>query len=740
MFATLGRFVYRARFTVLALLVAILAAAGAFGLGLGDRLSQSGWDDPGSESVAAERIVKDAFGRDNAGDVVVLFTAPDGFTVDDPEFASEARQLLTQIRDDNPSEVDFVRSYWDSDALHMLATPDRQHAIASIGLLGENDTEVLANFQTIKSQFDANDSSLQLAGLQPVANALSQGMEDDIKRMELIALPAVAVLLFFIFRGVVAAALPVIIGVLTVGGAWGVTRLLTGVVEVNVFAQSVISLIGLGLAIDYGLFVVSRFREELAEGYDVPDAVRRTVATAGRTVVFSATIIAISLGGLLVFPQGFLKSVAYGAIAAVSIAALLAVTVLPALLSILGRKVDALGFAKLRPTKPAAEMQHTFWGRIAGWSIKRPLRVAVPVTIGLLLLVIPFGNIQFGGMSENYLPPDNETRIAQQQFDELFPTFRTKPIKVVITGDISATGDVLRQANEVPGFTGAFELESRAQNVVVLSAGLVDEATAGDAIGGLRAIDVPDGTEVLVGGGPAIERDSIDAMVTMMPLMAVVVVLITTLLMFLAFGSLTLPIKAVVMTALSLGSTLGILTWIFIDGHGASLLNFTPGPLMAAVVVLIVAIIYGLSTDYEIFLVSRMVEARAKGASTSEAIRMGTAQTGHIITAAALILIVVTGAFGFSEIAMMKYIAFGMIAALIIDATVIRMLLVPSVMRLLGEDCWWAPEWMKRIQRKIGLQEHELEDELRPGSTGAPRLTSETLAAGGSREELAQRP
>ncbi|WP_308198735.1 MMPL family transporter [Hoyosella sp. YIM 151337] len=731
MFATMGHFVYRARFTVLALLVAILAGLGAFGLGLGDRLSQSGWDDPGSESIAAEAVMRAEFGRDNAGDIVALFTAPAGSTVDDPEFAAEARQLLSTVRDDNPDEVAFVHSYWDSGALHALATADRQHAFASIGLRGENDTEVLGNFQAIKDQFRTGDVSVQLAGLQPVANALSQGMEDDIKRMELIALPAVAVLLFFIFRGVVAAALPVIIGVLTVGGAWGITRLLTSVVEVNVFAQSVISLIGLGLAIDYGLFVVSRFREELAEGYPVPDAVRRTVATAGRTVVFSATIIAISLGGLLVFPQGFLKSVAYGAIAAVSLAAILAVTVLPAMLSILGRRVDSLGFAKLRPTKPAAEMQHTFWGRIAGWSIKRPLRVAVPVTIGLLLLVIPFSNIQFGGMSENYLPPDNETRIAQQQFDELFPEFRTKPIKVVVTGDVGATGAVLRQANEVPGFTAPFSLESRSATAVVLSAGLEDEATAGEAVRALRSIDTPEGAVVLVGGGPAIERDSIDAMVTMMPLMAIAVVLITTLLMFLAFGSLTLPIKAVVMTALSLGSTLGILTWVFIDGHGAELLNFTPGPLMAAVVVLIVAIIYGLSTDYEIFLVSRMVEARAKGASTSEAIRMGTAQTGHIITAAALILIVVTGAFGLSEIAMMKYIAYGMIAALIIDATVIRMLLVPSVMRLLGEDCWWAPAWMKRIQRRIGLQEHELEDELRPGGMNAPRLTADSLPAAG---------
>ncbi|WP_309297296.1 MMPL family transporter [Lolliginicoccus levis] len=725
MFAKAGQFVYTARFTVLAVMVGLLLAAGGYGLGLADRLSQSGWDDPGSESVEASRIVNENFGRDNRGDIVVLFDAPEGSTVDDPAFAAEAQDLLAAVRDGNPDKVHFVESYWTS-GFNVMATSDRQYAIASIGLLGANDTEVLANYQAIEPQLLDTSLDVEIAGLQPVANALSKGMEDDIKRMELIALPAVAVLLFLIFRGVVAAALPVITGVLTVAGAWGATRLLTNVVEVNVFAQSVISLIGLGLAIDYGLFMVSRYREELAEGYDVRDAVRRTVATAGRTVVFSATIIAISLGGLLVFPQGFLKSVAYGAIAAVTIAALLAVTLLPAMLSILGRRIDALGFARMRPTLPAGQMQHTFWGRVANWSIKRPMRVAIPVVVGLLLLILPIGNIAFGGLSEKYLPPANETRQAQQQFDEQFPEFRTKPVQVVITGDLSATGQVLRQANEVDGFTGPFTLEQRNSEAVMLSAGLVDEAESAAAIDQLRAMDVPEGTEVLVGGGPAIERDSIDAMVETFPYMAVMVIVITTLLMFLAFGSLTLPIKAVVMTGLSLGSTLGILTWIFVEGHGAGLLDFTPGPLMAAVVVLIIAIIYGLSTDYEVFLVSRMVEARARGASTTESIRMGTAQTGHIITAAALILIVVTGAFSLSEIAMMKYIAFGMIAALIIDATVIRMLLVPAVMAMLGDECWWAPKWMKRIQRRIGLQEHELADEPGHDDAGAIEDSSTT--------------
>lgn len=728
MFATLGRFVFKARFAVVAVMVAVLLSLGVFGLGLADRLSQSGWHDPGSQSNLAAEIVYQAFGRDNRGDVVALYTVPEGATVDDPAIATAVRANLDKVAADNPGAVDEIISYWSSNVPAMADT-ERRHAIATIGLKGDNDTDVLANFQQIQDQFAVEGVQVDLAGLQPVASALSQGMEDDIKRMEVIALPAVAVLLFLIFRGLVAAALPVVTGILTVAGAWGVTRLLTSVVEVNVFAQSVISLIGLGLAIDYGLFVVSRFREELDAGYQVGDAVRRTVATAGRTVVFSATLIAISLGGLLLFPQGFLKSVAYGAIAAVSIAALTAVTVLPAILSILGRRVDALGLRKLRKDKAPRDIEDGFWGRLVTWVVKRPVKVAVPVVIGLVLLILPLSNLAFGGMSERYLPADNTTRVAQEQFDELFPSFRTKPVNIVIVGDSSAIGPVLRAANEVPGFTTPFTISQRDGDVAVLSAGLVDDTRGGPVIEQLRQIPTPEGAQVLVGGGPAIEHDSIVALTSTLPWMALAVVSITTILMFLAFGSLVLPVKAVLMSALGLGSTLGILTWIFIDGHGADALNFTPGPLMSAVLVLIIAIIYGLSTDYEVFLLSRMVEARAQGASTVEAIRRGTAQTGHIITAAALILIVVTGAFALSEIAMMKYIAYGMIAALVIDATVIRMLLVPAVMALLGEDCWWAPGWMKRIQAKVGLQERDLEDELEEAAP-APTLAWPEQAPG----------
>ncbi|MDN5758290.1 MAG: MMPL family transporter [Tomitella sp.] len=727
MFSNWGRFIFRHRRPVLGLMTILLLAGGVLGLGLPGQLSQSGYDDPNSQSTKAAEIADEAFGRDHTSDVIVLYTAPDGLTVDDPAFATKVEDSLNNVQQEYPDQIGAITSYWGTN-LAALATKDKQHAFASVQLTGTTDTATLDQFHEIKGSFKLPGVKVEVSGLQPIGDAIGVGMDQDTQRAELIALPLVALLLFFVFGGVVAALLPVIVGVLTIAGATGAMWLLSHFMAINTFAQPVVTLIGLGLAIDYGLFIVSRYREEIAEGYSVEAAVRRSVATAGRTVVFSATMLVVSFSGLLMFPQGFLQSVALGGLFAIAIAAITSLTVLPAILGLLGRRVDALSLPFLNRTKTNAQIESGFWGRLTGWVSKHPAWVAVPIIIVMLLLIVPFKNIAFGGLSEKYLPPDNPTRVAQEHFDELFPTFRTNPVNVVVTGaNDQQLGQIYQAANEVPGFTGPFVPKPTENGVNMLTAGLVNPDRPGDTINELRSIPTPDGVEVLVGGVPALTQDTIDTLGDRLPWMILYIVVVTTVLMFLAFGSLVLPIKAVLMSALGLGSTLGILTWIFIDGHGASLLNFTPGPLMAAVLVLLLAIIFGLSTDYEVFLISRMVEAREKGASTQESIRVGTAHTGRIITAAALILIVVTGAFGFSEIVMMKYIAYGMISALILDATVIRMLLVPSIMTLLGDDCWWAPKWMQRLQHRIGLGEMQLppEDPAHPprpvhASAGAP--------------------
>ncbi|MGV8871775.1 MAG: MMPL family transporter [Rhodococcus sp. (in: high G+C Gram-positive bacteria)] len=711
MFVRWGNFVHRLRYTVLGVMVAGLAVLAAYGSDLPDHLSQSGFDDPTSQSAVAGNLAEETFGRDTEGDVIVLYTAPEGSTIDDPAFDAAVTQNLDSLVADHPDSIAKINGSYFATAqapvLAALGTADKQHAIASIAIVGTNDTELTDNFQAVENAFYIDGVDVQVAGQQPVAAALASTMTDDIHRMEILAIPAVAVLLFFVFGGIVAAALPLIVGALTVVGANGIVKLFTHFTEVNTFVAPVVSLVGLGLAIDYGLFIVSRFREELGDGRSTPDAVRRSVMTAGRTVAFSATMIVACLGGLLLFPHGFLRSVALGSIATVALAALTAITVLPAILSILGPRVDALGLAFMRKTKSSEEIENGMWGKLTQWVMHNPVKVVVTIVLGLLVLTLPIGNLAFGGINETYLPPDNPTRVAQEQFDELFPGQRTEPIKLVIE---NAQGQnlaaITNQANTAPGLVEQFSpVGASKDGIIVFKAGLIDRNVSAPTIEFLRSIDTPAGTSMEVTGTPAIERDSIDALVDRLPLMAVLVVFIVTVLMFLTFGSLVLPIKAVLMTTLGLGATMGILTWIFIDGHGAAWMNFTPGPIMAMILLLIAAIVFGLSTDYEVFLLSRMVEARENGSSTSEAIHIGTSHTGRIITAAALILIVVTGAFAFSDLVMMKYIAYGMIAALIIDATVIRMFLVPATMKLLGDASWWAPAGIKRMQRRLGLSE-----------------------------------
>ncbi|GAB2711025.1 MMPL family transporter [Nocardia thraciensis] len=681
---------HRHRYLVLALFVGIVALSGCYGRDLGPRLTQGGWFDEHSESVVASKVADETFGRDRDADVILLYTAPPGATVDDPPVRDAVTAALAQVRAKYPDRVQKIDSYFDGPMMGQFADASRTHAFASIGLRGE-DTDSVNNYLAIKDDLAAQapgrgpgGTSVQLAGLQPVVEGINIGMQHDIQRAELIALPIVAVLLYFVFGGVVGALLPVLIGGMTILGTQGMMRLLTDYIEVNVFASAVVTLVALGLAIDYGLFAVTRFREELAAGRSVENATARTVATAGRTVLFSAAIIAVSLGALFIYPNGVLRSVPYGGISAVLLAALLSVTALPAALSIVGRRIDLWGWGRFASIRTAEQIDRGFFSRLAQFAMRRPARVIVPVVLGLLALLTPFRHIEFGGLSERYLAQDNPARVAQEQFDALFPEFRTDPLKLVVVGaNPQQLSDIRFQANFVPGLTGPFEASAPTTGGVnVLSTGLVDERDADTAIAALRAIAEPPGVRVMVAGVPALERDAIRGLIDGLPLLAGILVLAAVALMYAAFRSLVLAVKAVVMSALSLGATLGILTWIFVEGHGSGLFRFTPGPLMFAVLVLIVTVLFGLSTDYEVFLQSRMAEARAAGAPPAEAIRSGIAHTGGVITSAAAILIVVTGAFGFSDLVLMKYIAYGMIAALVLDATVIRMLLTPAVLKL----------------------------------------------------------
>nr|WP_245721091.1 MMPL family transporter [Nocardia pseudovaccinii] len=671
--------------------IVVVLLSGWYGRDLAGRLTQEGWFDESSESVAAAKIADATFGRDTDSDIILLYTAPAGMTVDDPTVRAAVTNSLKQLLAHHPDRVLKIDSYWDSPFAAQATDASHTHAFASVGLRGEG-TATVENYTAIKGELGAGragggpgGTTVQLAGLQPIVEGINQGMQDDIRRAEIIALPIVAILLYFVFGGVVGALLPVLIGGMTVLGTQGTIRILTDHIDVNVFASAVVTLVSLGLAIDYGLFTVTRFREELAAGHSVEDATARTVATAGRTVLFSAAIIAISLAALFIFPNGVLRSVPYGGISSVLLAAVLSVTALPAVLSIVGRRIDLWGWHRFSRTKTEAQIDAGFFSRLATRAMRRPWTVVVPIVLGLLALIVPIRNIEFGGISEQYLSADNPARVAQERFDELFPSFRTEPIKLVVVGaNPQQLGDIRYEASRIHGLTGRFEPSAPTKDGInVLNAGLTDKRDADAVIDALRAIPEPSGVDIMVTGVPALERDSINGLLVRLPLLVGLLAAAALVMLYLAFRSIVLALKAVLMSALSLASTLGVLTWVFVEGHGAGIFDFTPGPLMFAVLALIVTVVFGLSTDYEVFLLSRIAEARADGAPPPEAIRSGIAHTGGVITSAAAILIVVTGAFGFSDLVLMKYIAYGMIAALVLDASVVRMLLTPAVLKLI---------------------------------------------------------
>src|SRR6478736_1790008 len=560
-------------------MVALCLGGGVFGISLGSHVTQSGFYDDGSQSVHASITADKAYGRDTSGHIIGIYTAPDGKTVDDPAFKKKILDNLAQVEKDHPDEILRSIGYFKSpDVLKNMADADKQHAFMSIQLKGDNDDVILNNYKKVKDDLlKVRDDGVdfKMAGLQPLAAELTGTIGDDQRRAEVAAIPLVCVVLFFVFGGVVAAALPGIIGGLTIAGALGIMRLVAEFAPVHFFAQPVVTLMGLGIAVDYGLFMVSRFREEIAEGYDTEAAVRRTAMTSGRTIMFSAVILVASSVPLLLFPQGFLKSITYAIIASVMLAAILSITVLAAALAILGPNVDALGVRtllrvpffrnwkptnwwlnwlaeKTQKTKTRQEVENGFWGKLVNRVMKRPIAFAAPILAFMIVLIIPLGGLALGGISEKYLPPDNSVRLAQEHFDRLFPGFRTEPLTLVIEStdgqpvSDQQVAEVRNRALQISGFTDpdndsekmwqprpANDTGTKSPEVRVIQNGLQNRNDAARKIQELRAMPVPHGVKVSVGGTPALEQDSIHSLFAKLPLMVLLLITTTTILMFL---------------------------------------------------------------------------------------------------------------------------------------------------------------------------------------------------------------
>ncbi|KAB1137605.1 MMPL family transporter [Micromonospora sp. DSM 115977] len=709
MFAWWGHMVVRLRWAVLAAALVLVAVGSTWGAGVFGQLTGGGFDDPASESSrAAERIDRE-LGPQGA-DLVVLWSS-DTASVDQPAFRDPVTATVTGLR--ARSEITSVTTWYDTQAPALLST-DRRATYALIQLRAADKDDKTAAYEELRPALDAPGVRTEVGGATAALHESNTQTTKDITRAELLSMPVLLVLLVLIFGGLVAASTPLLIGGLAILGAFVTVRLVTLVTDVSVFAINVITLIGLGMAVDYSLFVVSRFREELAAGHDTPAAIRRTMLTAGRTVLVSGLTIALAMASLLIFPQAFLRSMGLGGIAAVLVAMLAALTVLPALLAVLGRRIDALRVPLpwrrgARGGRPTAGETGGAWARIAHSVMRRPVRYLVGVTVLLAVLAAPFLGVSFGGFDDRVLPPDAEPRVVSERVAAEFAGGTISPIDVLVSGASPEQAQPFAdRVAAVPGVTGVQVAANRGTSTLltVTYPGEPAGDTAQDVVRALRDLPAPDGAQVLVGGRPAVDLDLIDGLGDRLPWMALLMAAATLVLLFLAFGSLVLPVKAVLMNLVSIGASFGVVVWIFQDGHFADLLGFTPtGFIEPSNPILMLAVLFGLATDYEVFLLSRVREEWDRTGDNTASVAAGLQHTGRIITAAALLLIIVVAGFATGEMAYIKLIGIGMIVAIVVDATLVRALLVPATMRLLGHWNWWAPAPLARFHRRFGLHE-----------------------------------
>ncbi len=722
MFETWGRLVYARRRLVLALAGLVVVAAAVWGTGVfGALQSGGGFTAPNSQSQHESDLAARTFGR-NTADVVVLYSSKQ-LTVHDAAFRTAVTRTLAALP---KSEVPSATSYWTTRSAQFAG--DGGHATyVALHLAGGSDSARLDTYAKIQDDLAAPGLTSQVGGQVPTYSAINKEVKSDIGRAEAISLPVLFVLLLVIFGSLAAASLPLAIGGIGILGSFAALRLLTVVTGVSIYSINITTILGLGLAIDYGLFMVSRFREELHRQPTTEDAVARTVATAGRTVAVSGVTVAVALAGLMLFPETFLRSMGYGGVATVVVDMLAALTVMPALLAVLGPRVNALRIRRAA-AQPARGEHGGAWYRLAHSVMRRPAVYAVVIVVALLALAAPFRHITWGGTDARALPAGAPARVVTEALNKDFPGNPASPIEVITKLDGPAAAPAqqaaltqyLQRLQHVPGVSAAQVTGLRGDTVRVdiRYAANPSSVTARQLVTAVRAIPAPAGSHVYVGGVTAQLVDELASLGHTLPWMALVICLATFVLLFLAFGSVVLPVKAILMNALSLSATFGVIVWIFQEGHLSGLLRFTPtGSIDPAMPILLLAIVFGLSMDYEVFLLSRIRERYDVTGDNTAAIASGLQRTGGLITSLALMLVIVVGAFSASGITFIKLLGVGMIVALIVDATIVRVLLVPATMRLLGRANWWAPGPLGRVYRRYGLRE---EDAPRPAIPAEP--------------------
>ena len=745
MLRRLGHFTVRRRRWILITTLLFVVLAGALGGNVASMLSSGGFDDPDAESTAADRALDEVFGS-GTPNLVLLVTAKNR-DVDDAAAARFGAELTEQLA--NEEGVEQAVSYWTLGSPPPLKSTGGDQALVLARVSGTQD-EILETTERLAPEYRvSNDvAKVDVGGQSAVFVEVGETIESDLARAEAISFPVTLILLVLVFGSVVAAGLPLGIGVLSVIGTFLILRILVSMTEVSVYALNLTTAMGLGLAIDYSLFIVSRYREEMRRGLSPNDAVVRSVETAGRTVIFSAVTVAVSLAALLVFPLSFLRSFAYAGVAVVAMAAIGSVVALPAILAALGTRVDKWSLWK----RASVSEGEGFWHRLASYVMKRPVITASAVLLVVAILGAPFLAVKFGLPDDRVLPPDAVSRTVQDEIRANFSSRESDALPVVAleTGpapervdeiatyaeDLSRVASVSRVDSLAGSYVGGrrvvkpddtalrFANEDATWLSVVPGVEAVSEE-AETLVKDLRAVDAP--FDVLVGGPSAQLVDSKESIFGRMPLAAAIIGVVTFIVLFLMFGSLLVPLKAVVLNILSLSATFGAMVWIFQDGHLAEWLNFTPtGALDTTTPILMFCVAFGLSMDYEVFLLSRIKEEHDRTGLNEHSVAMGLEKTGRIVTAAAALLAVVFIAFATSGIAFIKMFGIGLALAVIMDATLIRGVLVPAFMRLAGEANWWAPAPLRRLYEKIGISDADPEPETTTPPVGPP------VAAGGA--------
>ncbi len=680
---------------MLAIAGATTAVAVAVGASALDRLHPYSAADPDSDSVRAAEGVFAEIGLDPDAGIVALVELPAS-----PDSARSQERVDDVAREIFLQDgVGFIASYYTTGDRSMVSRDGTQaFVVAFFETLSDRRQQLAA--ERLQERF-AGDPGVRFGGEAPGNVEVAEIVAGDIARAELIAFPLLFALGFWFFRGLVAALLPVVVGALATAIALAGLRLANELVDVSVFALNLVLGLALALAVDYSLLIVSRYREELARRDDPDQALRATVRSAGRTVMFSSTAIAAAMAALLVFPQRFLYSMGIGGIVVGIAAGAAALLVLPALLAVLGERVNALAPAQLQgiAARQARPERAGGWYRLARLVMRRPAPVAAACAVLLIALGIPFLSARYTPVDTSALPEGAESREVRETLDARFPPNLTLPLFAVLDGaSRQEAAEVAARIRDLPG-TARVDAPRRAGGVLVIdispSAG-PRSVSAESLVEGIRAIDTPG--ELLLGGRAADYVDQRDSIGSHLPLALVLLFVPTVLVLFVMTGSVLLPLKAVLMNVVTITAALGLLVLIFQDGRLEGLLGYDSlGALDLSQPLVLLAVAFGISTDYGVFLLARIKEARDAGSSNDEAVALGLERTGRVLTAAALLICVALGAFATSEIVFIKELGLGLAAAVLIDATIVRALFVPSLMALLGEWNWWAPAPLRRL-------------------------------------------